>query len=108
MVNLFQSAFTEFLNRRAATFGAPQLVTVGATTVAATDISELSFEDIFVAGGKADAGGFTIQVRKSDLPARPATLSDVTVNGRTMKILQPVQDVNDAVYIITAGDPAAE
>lgn len=106
MPSLFANAFAVLLNAQEYATGRRRKATVAGVEVDAV-VGELGFEEIIVAGGIAENGGFEIQVATASLPAgRPAQLAPVIVDGRTLKILQPVRTVNE-VYIITAADPAA-
>lgn len=106
MINQFESAFGALLNVQETVFGERKKATVSGLEVDAI-IGELTFDEILVAGGIAENGGFEIQVAASLLPGgRPADLSPVIVAGRTLYILQPVRNAN-GIYTLTCGDPSS-
>lgn len=105
MINQFESAFGALLNVQEAVLGVRKKATLGGVEYDAV-IGELGFDEALAAGGITENGGFSVQIKASLLPARPADLSEITVEGRAMNVLR-VTNAN-GIYLITAGDPATE
>lgn len=106
--NQFALAFVELLDANDELCGSPQFIMIKGRKHRAI-IEEISVEEIMVAGGKADAGGFRCQVPTSGFSEDPAKgdTAQKLGKGPEMEILS-FSKTNDAVYIITTGDPAAE
>lgn len=99
----FTEAFDELIAVQVATVGAKTAVIAGETV--SVFLEEAQYDEIVVAGGEGEAGGFSIMVKESALTARPAHLSSIVVAGRTLSLL--LLESANGVYTITAGDPVA-
>lgn len=70
-------------------------------------VSEIELDEILVAGGTAEGGGYSLIVRASDFPGgAPAKFIYVEVRGIQLQILRVVRGV--AHYVLTIGDPAED
>jgi hypothetical protein len=67
----------------------------------------LTSADMFVAGGKAEQGGFRCHVPIVDFATPPKDFDTVVCRGMSLKILS-IEDVNGILYAITCGDPVSE
>lgn len=107
--NQFAAGFVELLDANDEVCGTPQFVMIDNRKHRAI-IEEVSVEEILVAGGNADAGGFRCQVPTSGFSEDPAKGDPVQKlgEGPTFEILGDVRKLNEAVYGIVAGDPSAE
>lgn len=87
--------------------GSAYRATVGSVTGRAI-ISELNADEIFAAGGTAQAGGYSLQMLVSDFDKDPEKLvTKVSALGLEMVLLtSPVK--NNGIYYFQAGDPVAE
>lgn len=70
-------------------------------------VSVLTTDEILVAGGTAEAGGFRIMLRLADFPADPDEFVPVVARGRTLKLIHPITRNNGHLEIIAA-DPASQ
>lgn len=66
-------------------------------------VENLEFDEIVVAGGIGERGGFRIMVALADLPVKPDEMAEVEVRGVTLHVLAVVQ--SNQYWIITVGDP---
>lgn len=87
--------------------GEKKTATIGSRTGVPCVVSEMRFDQIIAYGGKAESGGFELQVAAADLSnTKPDKLATVTHKTTTLKV-QNVAD-NNGVYYITAFDPVAQ
>lgn len=107
--NQFAVAFIELLDANDGLCGTRQFVILDGKERRAI-ISEVSSEIIEAFGGKADAGGFTCQIPVEGLSDDPEKGDPVLRMGKKpeFEVLGGVKKINDAVYEIVCGDPAAE
>lgn len=70
-------------------------------------VTEMSRDEIYVAGGMADSGGFTAMVAKSSFPSgSPAKLTPISARGMSLYVMGV--SAGTAHYVLTAADPATE
>lgn len=70
-------------------------------------IEDITFDEIEVAGGNAESGGFVAVIPIGDFTDRPEKLDEIEAHGKTLQILSIV-DRNGVSYAITAGDPVSD
>lgn len=86
--------------------GVARTATVGGVTARAITTT-LRTDEVLVAGGKAEAGGFTAQMLASDFPdGTPDKFTPISANGQELQVLSA--DENNGILYFTAGDPASE
>lgn len=67
-------------------------------------VTEISADEVFAAGGMAEAGGFTAVIALTSFPsAPPAKYAEIAARGMSLSILSVVRGTSH--YTITAGDP---
>lgn len=87
--------------------GEKKTATIGTRTGVPCVVSEMRFDQIIAYGGKAESGGFEMQIAAADLNStKPAKLTAVTHKATTLKV-QAVAD-NNGIYYITAFDPVEQ
>jgi len=102
-------AFRELLDAQEEAIGVRQRATVGSVANLDCIISEMTFDAIIAYGGKAESGGFVLQIAKEDFPSAPAKLSTVSITRdsvTTSLVLQSLVE-NNGVYHLTCFDPVA-
>lgn len=104
MINQFEVAFSALLNVQEQVFDERKKARVAGTDVDAV-IGELSFDEILVAGGIAENGGFEVQIASSALSGLPDEGTEVIVGGVTHYVLRR-RNAN-GIYTLVCGDPAA-
>jgi hypothetical protein len=90
------------------TCGTPQFVLIEGKKKRAI-IEDMTTEEMLVAGGNAESGGFRAKCRKADFASQPEQ-GDVIkkgTTGRELSILSVIER-NGVEYQITAGDPSSE
>lgn len=105
--NAFAEAFEELLDANDEACGKPQFVLINGKKHRAI-IAEVPSEAVFLAGGRGEAGQFTIQVAVSGFSEPPEKGDSVEVSGKEYEIVGEVTNQNDATYSITVGDPNAK
>lgn len=100
----FTTAFTELLACQTETIGALRATIDG--TNAAAFVQKLTYDDIVVAGGIAESGGFKLLMRSTDFPTKPRKNSLAVYAGISLYVLS-IDDAN-GTYEITIGNPAAQ
>ena len=87
--------------------GEKKTATIGTRTGVPCVVSEMRFDQIIAYGGKAESGGFELQVVAADLGnTKPVKLAAVTHKATALKV-QAVVD-NNGIFYITAFDPVAQ
>jgi hypothetical protein len=88
--------------------GTPQFVFVDGKKKRAI-IEEITTEEIIVAGGNAESGGFRAKCRKAEFAEQPTQGTDIKKQNqdRALSILSVIER-NGVEYEITAGDPTSE
>lgn len=73
-------------------------------------LGSINTQSMVFGGGIAEAGGYEIQVKVSDLPVEPAKQSPATVNGAAEGLGLEVSDSQNqgGVYVIQLADFAAK
>lgn len=100
---ILQKAFSNLLNAKERVVGEREKVTVdGVDKDALVEI--ISVEEVLLAGGVGEAGGFKCQIAVSEFEERPEDGTSIQVRDKELSVLQ-VDDINGVVYLITAGDP---
>lgn len=88
-----------------------QTVTIDGTDFVALSVTEILHEEIFVAGGYAEGGGFRVMIPQLDANgdpiAQPAQGAPIAVRGHLLQILS-VRDRNRIIWEIQAGAVVAE
>lgn len=107
MSNEFSDAFTELLDANDEVCGKEQFVLIDGKKHRAI-IAEVPSEVVMLAGGRAEAGQFTVQVAVSGFSEPPEKGDAVEVRGQEYEIIGEVTNANNAVYTITVGDPNAK
>lgn len=102
----FDDAFKDLLDAHDAELGEPQLAKVGKKNHRAI-IEEITSDEIAIAGGLAESGGYRITVSKHGFARRPRKGERVIARGNSLQIAS-VTERNNCTYEITAGDLAAE
>ncbi len=105
MPNEFTAAFEELLDVQTETTGTSPQVKVGQVTAEAF-IEKLTYDEVVVAGGVAESGGFKVMMKVSDFTAKPKRNTPVSFGDISLFIIAPV-DENNGIYEITIGHPAA-
>jgi hypothetical protein len=105
-MSILSEAFQHCLNVREGALGFRDEVLLSGSPVDAM-VEAITASEIFVAGGKAESGGFRCQIAVDDLSEPPAKFSPIVVRGVALKVLD-VDDINGIVWHVTAGDPASE
>ena len=68
-------------------------------------VTALRSDEIIVAGGVADQGGYRVTVPKTDFPDRPDEIADILARGRTMQILSVEETLS--FWALICGEVAA-
>lgn len=67
-------------------------------------VQEITQDEVIVAGGVGEAGGFTATVAKASFPdGTPEKFTTITARGMSLHILSVTKGT--AHYVLTAGDP---
>lgn len=67
----------------------------------------LRTDEIIVAGGRAESGGFIAQMLASDFPdGTPPKFTVIEADGQALQVLGTNE--NNGILYLTAGDPASE
>lgn len=104
----FDDCLVELQDVNDETCGKPQYVLIEGKKKRAI-LEDITTEEIIVAGGNAESGGFRAKCRKAEFAVQPEQ-GDVIrkgTDGRELSILSVIER-NGVEYEITAGDPAAE
>lgn len=99
-------AFTELLEANDESCGTPQVVFVDGRKIRAI-ISETTHDEIILAGGYGEAGGFRAEVPASAFSQKPDKGLPISGNGKELDILSVVGR-NGVTYEIIAGSLATE
>lgn len=67
-------------------------------------VEPLTLDEVVVAGGKAERGGFRVWVPIAVMGSAPAELAEVTVQGVTLNVLSVEKFT--AHWVLQVGDPA--
>jgi hypothetical protein len=104
----FDDAFVELLDCNDEVLGTPQIVLIEGRKHRAI-IEEITVDEIIVAGGNAESGGFRAKTRKADFADRPEQGDEIKriTDDRALSILSIIER-NGVEYEILAGDPASE
>ena len=105
-MSILSDAFHNCMDIREGALGFRDQVLLSGSPVDAI-VETITAAEVFVAGGKAESGGFRCQISMEDLPDKPLKFSSIVVRGADLKVLSS-DDVNGIVWHVTAGDPAAE
>lgn len=100
-------AWEELYDAQTESIGYEMTAVVGIIT-AACIASEANLNEILKAGGLAEAGGITLQMRASDFAnvPPPKLTTAVTALGQDLVVLSA--NVNNGIFYIVAGDPVAQ
>ena len=107
MPSILETLFRSTCSVKRTVTGQDDKVTIEGEQYEDALVEILSSSEIFVAGGKAEAGGFKCQIPIVDFNQPPKRFDSISCRGMSLKILT-IDDVNGIVYIITAGDPLTE
>lgn len=106
-------AFEVTLDAQEAFVGERLKATVGSVTNQDALVGEITRDALAVAGGRADTGGFTLQMLRSLFPATREALDTfmdalpiAIAKGAMHRVLSHVED--NGILILTCGDPAEE
>ena len=99
----FTDAFADLYEAQTESCGVSRTITIGAVTASAI-VSPLTTDEVIVAGGIGDNGGYSAQVLVSDFATRPAKNATVTFGASTLYVLQISE--SNGIYTLTMGDPA--
>lgn len=100
--NTFRSLRDQLLDVNDATLGAAQTAIVGGKTVRCI-IEEITSEEIEIAGGRAESGGFKLScIPKEALSPKPEKGDSVEARDQDLELLS-ITETNDATFTITAG-----
>lgn len=86
--------------------GKPQYVLIDGKKYSAI-IEDVSMDEVFALGGKAESGGFRVMVAKEKFSQEPERFTAIEGRGMELQILG-VTNINDTTYEITAGDPSED
>jgi hypothetical protein len=98
------AAFSGLYKAQGASVDAQYEATVAGTTARCV-ASEINLDEILVPGGTANRGGWLLQMFRSDFAEIPPKFSDVTFQGRSLKVASVNE--NNGVLYVTAYDPAS-
>lgn len=70
-------------------------------------VEDMTFDEVALAGGQGDQGGFRAMIPIPDCPERPAELAGIEARGKQFAVLNVV-DLNGVAWQITAGDPVGD
>lgn len=102
MSNEFIAARDELLAVNDETIGTPQTAKIAGKTVRCI-IGEMTTDELIVAGGDTEAGGFRIEcIPKESLVPEPEKGDEVIAKGKTLELLSIVER-NDSTYEIACG-----
>lgn len=97
--------FERALDSQERAVGERLTATVGAVTADAL-VPEIPNDLSPGAGGMFETQTVEIQMRKSDFGTPPSAGATVTARGKTLKLFSHKE--NNGIYLVTAGDPAAQ
>jgi hypothetical protein len=69
-------------------------------------IEDITYDEIEVAGGRAESGGYLVVILKEDLPTMPEQFTPIEVRDNSLQILSAV-DRNGVSWALTAADPVS-
>lgn len=102
MSNQFIEARDELLAVNDETIGTPQTAKINGKPVRCI-IGEMTTDEILVAGGDTEAGGFKLEaIPKESLSPEPEKGDEVIAKGKTLDLLTIVER-NNSTYEVTAG-----
>lgn len=102
MSNAFSDARDELLDCVDETIGTPQTAKIGGKVVRCI-IEEITSEEILIAGGTAESGGFRLScIPKESLYQVPDKGTAVEARNQDLELLSIIER-NDATYEILAG-----
>lgn len=102
MSNQLIAARDELLNAYDEIIGTPQTAKIAGKTVRCI-IEEITIEEILIAGGTAESGGFRLScIPKESLAPKPEKGDSVEVRDQDLELLSIVER-NDCTYEVTAG-----
>jgi hypothetical protein len=107
MPSILETLFRSTCAVKRSVTGSDDVVTINGKDYEDALVEILTASEVFVAGGKAESGGFKCQLPIADFDSEPKRFDDIKALGQSLKILS-VDNVNGVVYIITAGDPLSE
>jgi hypothetical protein len=70
-------------------------------------VEEITHDEIILAGGYAEAGGFRATIPMADLPQKPEQGTAIMVREKSLEVIR-ITERNYVSYEITAGSPLAE
>jgi hypothetical protein len=100
-VSNLSDAFDQLLDACDEASGSPQFAIVNGRKVRAI-IEEITSDEIMMAGGIAESGGFRVQVRWADFAQKPEQGDSVEARDQDLEVVSVVNR-NDVVYEIAAG-----
>lgn len=101
-MNQFRIHRDILLDRYDATMGSPQTARINGLTVRCI-IEEITSEEIEIAGGRAESGGFRLScIPKEVLSPVPEKGAQVEARDQDLELLS-ITEFNDSSYTITAG-----
>jgi hypothetical protein len=103
-VSALTDAFSDLYEAQTEVCGEEIQATVGAVTADAV-VGEARFDQILAAGGTAENGGRTLQMRKSDFITPPVKLAAVVIQDQTLSLLDFRE--SHGTYLMVCGDPVA-
>lgn len=102
MSNSFREARDELLAVADEEIDEPQTAKIAGKTVRCI-IGEMTTDEIIVAGGDTEAGGFRLEaIPKESLVPEPEKGDEVIAKGKTLELLSIVER-NNSTYEVTAG-----
>jgi hypothetical protein len=101
----FTDAFGDLLDCQAEVVGSRPTATIGTVTAEAF-VEKLTYDEVIVAGGVAESGGFRLMMRVSDFPSKPSRNAVAILSSLTLYVLSI--DENNGIYELKIGDPANE
>jgi hypothetical protein len=105
-LSILTDAFQHLLNARERVVGVREKVKLNGVDVDAL-VEAITSDEVFVAGGIAEAGGFRCQIATSAVAEQPHDFDPIVIRGKLHQVLM-ADDINGTVYHITAGDPVVE
>lgn len=99
-------AFDELLDANDDATGIPQFAIVNGKKVRAI-IEEMTNDEIMIAGGVAESGGFRVMVRKADFAWRPQQGDSIEARGQDLEVMS-ITNRNDVSFEIQAGAMVAD
>jgi hypothetical protein len=105
-MSILTNAFQHALNARERVVGVREKINLNGVDVDAI-VETITSDEVFVAGGIAEAGGFRCQIATNAVQQQPNDFDPIIIRNRILQVLMS-DDINGIVYHITVGDPVVE